>query len=361
MDAKHAECIRQPCLTADLPGIGGRLKHVPEDFFVEEIPAYQPSGAGEHLFLWLEKRDVAAEQLTRHIARSLSISARDVGVAGLKDRRAVTRQFVSVPANCEARLSEVETESIHVLQAQRHGNKLRSGHLKGNRFRIFVRDVGDDAFERAQRIGDVIRDRGFPNYYGEQRFGADGGTLQLGLQLLRGETTPGKIDRSRRKFLQRLALSAVQSELFNRALVDRLQEGLLHRVFAGDVMQVVASGGLFVVEDAEIEQQRFERRETVITGPLFGPKMKEPAGEPQSRETAVLEASGLTPADFKRFPRLTPGARRPYVIWPAELSIHQEEGGLRFEFTLPPGCYATVLMEEFLKTGFTPATAGPYR
>ena len=91
-----------PLLTADLPGIGGVIKHVPEDFEVEEIPAYEPCGEGEHLFLWIEKRDVPAERLVEHVARALGIARQDVGVAGLKDRRAVTRQYVSAPARCSA-------------------------------------------------------------------------------------------------------------------------------------------------------------------------------------------------------------------------------------------------------------------
>ena len=126
-----------PYLTADLPGVSGRLKETPEDFLVEEIPAYEPSGEGEHLFLWIEKRDVAADQLVRHLARSLEVSRDDIGVAGLKDKRGVTRQFVSVPARAADRLEAANAEEVHVLSATRHTNKLRTGHLKGNRFSRF--------------------------------------------------------------------------------------------------------------------------------------------------------------------------------------------------------------------------------
>jgi tRNA(Glu) U13 pseudouridine synthase TruD len=153
-----------PFLTANLPGIEGRLKECSRDFEVEEIPAYLPGGEGEHLFLWIEKEDVAAEQLTQHIARTLGISSSEVGVAGMKDRRAVTRQYVSVPAHCEEFVPDLGTDCIRVLEAKRHGNKLRTGHLKGNRFSILVRAVHPDALLRANDIGQMIRRMGFPKF-----------------------------------------------------------------------------------------------------------------------------------------------------------------------------------------------------
>ncbi len=179
-----------PFLTADLPGIGGVIKREPEDFEVEEIPAYSPSGSGDFLYLWIEKRSMGAEYFTRVIARALEISPGEVGVAGLKDRHAITRQMVSVPARAEARLGELETEGLRVLQVSRHGNKLRPGHLRGNRFRILIRDVVPEAGERIDPILDRIRQEGLPNYYGPQRFGNQGETALLGLGMLRKTGIP---------------------------------------------------------------------------------------------------------------------------------------------------------------------------
>src|SRR5262245_403717 len=125
-----------PLLTADLPGVGGRIRVVPEDFEVEEIPAYEPSGRGDFLYLWVEKRGMGAEYFTRQVAHRLGVAAGEVGTAGLKDRHAVTRQMVSVPARAEERLPQLDGDGIRVLKASRHGNKLRPGHLHGNRFRI---------------------------------------------------------------------------------------------------------------------------------------------------------------------------------------------------------------------------------
>src|SRR5882724_6046731 len=134
--------------TPDLPGVGGRIKAAPEDFEVEEIPAYEPSGQGDHLFLWVEKRDVGAEYFTRQVAKRLDLPPGEVGAAGLKDRRAVTRQWVSVPATAESRLTALDGDGITLLRTSRHANKLRPGHLRGNRFRVLIRDVAADAGER---------------------------------------------------------------------------------------------------------------------------------------------------------------------------------------------------------------------
>jgi len=337
-----------PLLTPAAERIAGRLKATPTDFQVEEIPAYTPCGTGEHLYLWIEKEDVSAEELTRHVARSLQVPASEIGAAGLKDRRALTRQYVSVPARCESRIDSVGTERIRVLSSARHGNKLRTGHLRGNRFSILVRGAPPGGLERAESIAGRLVDRGFPNYFGAQRYGRDGSTLALGWDLLKGTRRPRHIPAARRRFLLRLALSAVQSSLFDEALAARLADGLLHRVLTGDVMQVAASRGVFVVDDAAAEQRRFDEHETVITGPMFGPKMIEPAGEVAEREAAILAARGVDRAAFGSFHKLTSGTRRPYVVRPEEFSIAEEPEGLRFRFTLPPGVYATTLLREFL-------------
>jgi tRNA pseudouridine13 synthase len=340
-----------PFLTAAVPGLGGVVKELPEDFVVEELPVYRPSGSGEHLFLWVEKTDVSGMDLVRHIGRALGISPRDIGTAGVKDRRAVTRQFVSVPARAEGHVERIETDRIRVLSSSRHGNKLRTGHLAGNRFSILVRHVDADAAARARPIAEAVNQHGFPNYYGEQRFGRDNETLELGLALLRGQKQPRDIPTSRRTFLLRMSLSAVQSALFNEVLAERLRDGLFSKVLPGDVMQVAASGGPFVVSDAAVEQGRFDARETVLSGPMFGPQMKSPTGEPADREARVLATWELAPDAFSRFPKLTAGTRRPLVVWPGELRVASEPEGLRFEFTLPSGVYATTLLREFVKSG----------
>jgi tRNA pseudouridine13 synthase len=338
-----------PWLSANHPGTGGLCKVHAEDFTVDEIPAYPPGGVGEFLFLRVEKRGISGEQLVSHLARCLKIAHQDVGTAGIKDRQAVTRQTVSVPVRCLPLVESFQHEQIRILEINRHHHKLRTGHLRGNRFSILVRNVEPDALERALAIGTALTNTGVPNFFGDQRFGRDAETLKLGLELLNGTKKPGDIPRARRKFLLRLALSAVQSALFNLALIERMRDRLVGKVLAGDVMQVVASGGPFVVDDPAREQPRFEAREIVIAGPIFGPKMKQPAGEVAARESRLLAEAGFPREAFERFSNLTPGTRRPYLVWPDELRIAAEPDGIRLEFTLPSGCYATVVLREFQK------------
>lgn len=339
-----------PYLTADLPGIGGVLKQSPEDFVVEELPLYEPCGEGDHLYLWIEKRDLSAEMLSQHIAAVLGISRADVGMAGLKDRRAITRQYVSVPAECESRISAMESAQVRVLKTSRHTNKLKTGHLRGNCFDIRVTQTLAEPQRLAEPIAGVIRTQGFPNYYGEQRFGDDGGTLELGIDLLTGRKSERDIPRNRRRFLLRLSLSAVQSAIFNEVLRRRINDGLLTRVLPGDVMQVRASGGPFVADDIDREQERCDRGEIGVSGPIFGAKMRQPTGDAADRELAVLAEFGLTPSDFRRWKKRIPGTRRLLVASVDGFSLSAESEKLQLRFNLARGTYATSLMREFTKS-----------
>jgi tRNA pseudouridine13 synthase len=345
-----------PLLTADLPGIGGRIKFLPEDFEVEEIPAYQPSGSGDFLYLWIEKRDMGAEYFTRQVARRLDIPVGEVGTAGMKDRRAVTRQMVSVPAHVEDRVAQLEGDGIRVLSVSRHGNKLRPGHLHGNRFRILVRDPSAEVAvaEVLPSIIERLKQQGVPNYYGPQRFGRDGETWQLGLALLRGEKPPvtasGRPQNLRNPFLRKLSLSAAQAGLFNHYLAQRLADGLLHQVLPGDVMCKLPFGGMFVAEELTREQERFDAREIVPAGPMFGRKTFAAAGAAAARETTVLNAFELTPASFAGFGKLVQGTRRHNLLFPTDLSAAIHADGVELSFTLPAGSYATVPLREIMKS-----------
>jgi tRNA pseudouridine13 synthase len=363
-----ADVLQPPLLTSDLPGLGGKIKTIPEDFEVEEIPAYQPSGQGEFLYLWIEKRDMGAECFERQIARRLDLPVGEVGTAGLKDRRAVTRQMVSVPAVVESRLAQLDGEGIKVLSVSKHTNKLRAGHLHGNRFRILIRFSSPLPLEEAAgatvdgsphprprsqgergelAVIERIRQQGLPNYYGPQRFGRDGETLHLGLALLRGEK-PAKPVRS--PFLKKLAVSAAQSALFNHSLAQRFRDGLLRTVLPGDVMCKIPFGGMFVAADVPTEQGRFEAREIVTAGPIFGRKMFASSEEAARREELTLSAFGLTSASFHGFGKMLQGTRRHNLIYVADLAAVPESEGVRVSFTLPAGSYATVLLREIMKS-----------
>ena len=239
----------------------------------------------------------------------------------------------------------MEGDGIRILKTSRHTNKLRPGHLRGNRFSILIREVAPHAATITPALIGRIREQGLPNYYGTQRFGRGAETLTLGLALLRGEKT-----QRLSPFLRKLALSAVQSALFNHYLALRLSDGLLQRVLSGDVMAKVPFGGMFVAEDVVREQARFDAREIVSAGPIFGRKMFPAAADAAARERAVLANAGLTPASFSGFGKLLQGTRRHNLVYVTDLSAAMQAAAARLTFTLPAGSYATTLLRELMKS-----------
>jgi tRNA pseudouridine13 synthase len=348
----HHPAMSPPLFTADLPGVGGKIRVRNEDFEVEEVPSYEPCGSGDHLYLWVEKRGMAPEFFARTIAQKLGISPGAVGTAGLKDRHAITRQWVSVPKECEPNMGKLDGDGMRVLKTGRHTNKLKPGHLRGNRFRILIREPNREA--PIDAILDRIRTQGLPNFYGPQRFGRDGSTVDLGWQCL-----AGKAPRRIRPFLFRFALSAVQSLLFNDYLARRLKDGLFRTVISGDAMTKWPIGGMFVAKDVAAEQVRFDAREIVIAGPMFGKKTYPTEGLAAEREAVVLRDNNLSPASFGGFGKLVLGTRRQNLVYLDDLVASWEPEGLRMSFTLPAGSYATVLLAEVMKTALDDDEATP--
>jgi len=346
--------VRLPFVTAGLPGSGGTLKETPEDFRVDEIPAYPPSGEGPHLWLQVEKRGRTTRDVVREAARLLGVQERDVGVAGLKDRHAVTVQWLSFPVARSPDATSIGGDGWRVLAASRHGNKLRTGHSRGNRFSIVVRG-GDLSAARA--AAEALSARGLPNFFGAQRFGADGTNADLGRAILRGSSDAEVRRASRDRFLRRLALSAWQSLLFNRWLAERMADGLFARALAGDAMKKLDSGGLFTCDDPAADQPRVERFEISPAGPMFGHALRLAGGEAGEREARVLAADGLSAADLARGGGEAEGTRRAARI-PVTVTLDELEGGYRAGFELPRGSYATVVMGELTKSGADLGEAG---
>jgi len=322
----------------------------PETFTVEEIPAYAPTGEGTHLFVWIEKRGLTTLDAIAEVARVLRVEARDVGYAGLKDRHALTRQWLSVPGVAAAQALEAPPDPDGrwaILQAVPHPHKLRLGHLRGNRFEVLLQgDEGDlDAgWPGLQAAVERIAREGVANRFGAQRFGAAGDNAATGLALLRGQ----RRERDRRK--RRLLLSAVQSAVFNRVLELRAESGPLTRVRPGDVLQKTDTGGLFVTTDLAADQPRVDRGEVVPTGPLPGDREIEPppGSEAREMEDQAIAAVGATREDFTRAGRELPGARRAVVVRAQELQLRRDPAGARLTFGLPAGAYATVLVDAVL-------------
>ena len=337
-----------PYLTAELPGTGGKLRAKDDDFFVDEEPAYLPSGQGDHVFAHIEKRGLATPQAVDRLARALGCAPRDVGVAGMKDRHAVTRQWISLPPPItpEAVLAAT-VEDVTVLEASRHAHKLRTGHVRANRFRLRVRDVTPDAAGRARAIlARLGEPPGAPNWYGEQRFGKDGDNAARGRAIVLGQE---RAPRDRK--LARLLVSALQSELFNTWLVARMADGLYARVLAGDILHKTG-GGQFTCEDPATDEARLHARELVATGPMFGDRMRRPPdGSPAGlREDEILAAGGLARDSFGSVRAIAEGTRRDAAIDVRDATVSDVEPGvIEVCFTLPGGAYATAVMREVVK------------
>jgi tRNA pseudouridine13 synthase len=406
-----------PYLTRSFPGVGGTIKNRAEDFFVQEVPLYEPSGEGEHVYCEIQKVGLTTFEAVARLAKALRVPSREIGYAGMKDARAVTRQVLSIAGTTPDAVMALKLPDISVLWAARHGNKLRLGHLKGNRFAIKIRDVEPTHVLKLRPVIDELTRRGMPNYFGEQRFGRRGDNDLLGAALVRGDNAglierllgrpdrkndhprvadaraaydadeleraldlwPGGIERAVLARLvktgqveaavrsvdhkvRRLWVSALQSRLFNSMLARRIDS--LGRLLEGDLAYKHENGACFRVDDASAEQPRADAFEISPTGPLLGSRMTEPAGEPLRLEQEVFAEYGLSARDFRssELGRMR-GARRPLRVRPeaVELAAGVDEFGphITVAFTLPAGSFATVLVAELTKTDAQ--AAGPSR
>ena len=315
------------------------LRSRPEDFRVDEIPLYAPSGEGGHTFVLVEKRLRTTEDVARELARAGGVRAAEIGYAGRKDRDAVTTQWFSVEGlDPEAALG-LERPGLRVIEARRHPHKLRTGQLRGNRFESVARALAGEALRAAQVRFRALAEAGLPNRFGSQRFGWDGGNLEQAQRLLRGEKIG--VDRRQARFL----LSALQAAAFNAVLAARPLP--LSALEAGDVAVVHASGGLFRVDDAEREAPRAAVFEISATGPIFGTRVLMPSGAPAERERAAFAALGLDPETLRPPPGIRlRGARRALRVRLEAAEAAAEGDSLRLRFTLPAGSYASVALEE---------------
>ena len=346
---------RQVFITADVPGSGGLIKVSPEDFRVDEIPAYLPSGSGTHLYLLVEKRGRTTRDVVRALAHELGVEDRDAGVAGLKDRQALTTQWLSFPTAASPDPASLGGEGFRVLSASRHGNKLRTGHSRGNRFQIAVHGGN---LEAARAAAAALAERGLPNFFGPQRFGAAGRNAEVGRSLLQGRLDDPEVRRaSRDRFLRRLCISAWQSLLFNRWLEERIADGLFDRALAGDVMKKLDTGGVFTCSEPETDLLRLRRFEISPAGPMFGHKLRPAEGEAAAREARLLASDGVGAADLARGRGEGEGTRRPARL-PLRIELEPVADGYRAAFELPRGSYATVAMGELMKGDADLGTAG---
>lgn len=327
-----------PPLSSHLPGTGGRIRVEPEDFEVREIPTYLPEGKGSHAYALVRKRGLTTRDLVLALQRE-GLNEKEIGVAGLKDKHAVTEQWLSVPQSSASALGALERiPGVELLERSRHRNKLGIGHLRGNRFTIRIRETGPGAGSRARAVLAELERRGVPNYFGPQRFGRFGTNAIDGLRVLRGERVPGG------HRLKRFFLSALQSLIFNRLTAERIQRDLFEKVLVGDWARKHDTGGTFEVTDPA-DTERARRLEISATIPLYGKKVRPSQGAPGVMEAEVLAELGLRWPDFTG----RRGDRRLSRLALTGTDITDEEGALRLDFDLPKGSYATSLLREVMK------------
>lgn len=317
----------------------GVIRCQPEDFKVNEALSFEPSGQGEHRYLQIRKRGHNSQWVVKTLAAAAKVKPRDIGFAGHKDRHGVTTQWFSLMAPSELPLSPLPA-GMELIDETRHEKKLKRGALRGNDFDIVIRDLSGDqsGLEGAlRRIGQC----GFPNYFGEQRFGRDGANLQRALDWFANDRPPR--GRNTRGF----ALSAARSELFNRLLSWRIEVGSWCRLSVGDLAQLAGSQSVFAVSAVDEElRDRLESGDIHPTGPLWGEGVPATDGEVLKLESRLLD----------KFPALTGGLaqqrlrqeRRGLRVIPADLSWSAQEGGIRLRFSLPRGSYATALLREII-------------
>jgi len=332
----------------------GILKERPEDFVVEEIPAYAPTGEGTHLFVRFTKTDLTTLDAGRAIARALGCDPRAAGFAGMKDKRAVTTQTISLEtprgipaAQLAERALELALGGIVVHEATPHGHKMKAGHLSGNRFTIAVRDVPRDRLEDVARSFARVAANGVPNAFGAQRFGRAGDNATRALAWLRGRERGPRDPR-----MQRLLWSSLQSAVFNAVLEARVADGTFATPLEGDLLKLRSSGGLFLCSEAAADHPRALTGEVSPTGPLVGARMRWPEGVPAELERRIAAATLGEGFDLARTRRLGDGTRRPLRMWVQDLHcdmITDDPGHraacVRVNFVLPKGAYATTVLE----------------
>jgi len=318
-----------------------RIRSSAEDFQVDELPAFEPTGEGEHLLLHVRKRGANTVHVAKLLARWAGLPEMAVSYAGMKDRHAVTTQRFSVhlPKRVAPDPATLASEELEVLDATWHNRKLQRGALAGNRFRLVLREVRGDAAAIGERLHQVAT-RGLPNWFGEQRFGRDGGNVPAALAMFGG--------RRMRKDQQSLLLSAARSALFNRVLAERVAQDRWDRPLPGEVWMLDGSRSVFGPEPFTDElAERLARFDIHPSAPLWGEGELRSTDEARALELQALAdeqslalRAGLEAARLKQ-------ERRALRLRPALLQHRWLDSGvLELTFALPPGCYATAVLHE---------------
>lgn len=329
------------------PVLRATIRSQPEDFEVTELRDFEPSGAGEHVWLEIRKRGANTEWVARQLARFAGVPEVAVGFAGLKDRDALTRQVftVGLGGQPEPDWDQCVIDGVELLARHRHARKLKRGALNGNRFELILRSVQPLAPAAAieARLS-ALSARGVPNYFGPQRFGRGGENVARALAMFDGARVP--------RSLRGILLSAARSQIFNQLLAGRVLAGSWEQAIDGDILQLERSNSVFkpAAIDADIAA-RMAAGEINSTGPLWGASRStiNAAGADEAQSVAAdaelnALAAGLLRAGLE-------ADRRALRLWPRTLSWQWLDGQtLRLEFALREGAYATSVLAELGET-----------
>jgi len=348
----------------------GRIRSQLEDFQVVEDLGFEPSGDGHHLFIRVRKRGANTQWIAQRIAHAAGVQVSRVGYAGMKDRFAVTEQTFSLhlPGKPDPDLSSIEDEEFEVLEMKRNRRMVKRGGLRGNAFRIVVRDlkrsgetggpddetggdVADDSniaaepVDRAgieQRLERVAAD-GVPNYFGPQRFGHSGNNLAMAVGLFKGA------HRERNRHKRGLYLSAARSYLFNQVLSQRVKDGTWNVALDGDTMSLDGSRSFFRTETIDDEiRRRLSEMDIHPSGPLWGQGKRVVAGEALALEERLLEPYTLWREGLEHWKMHA--KRRSLRLPVREFTWSwEDDGALALSFALPAGTYATTVLREIIE------------
>ncbi|WP_438864718.1 tRNA pseudouridine(13) synthase TruD [Neptunicella sp.] len=325
----------------DKPQSSGIIKSTPEDFQVTEIPAYSLTGEGEHIYLWLQKRELNTAYVAEQLARFTGLPLRAISYAGRKDKYALTEQYIAVhlPGNHNPDWNSFDLEGARIISATRHNKKLRTGALKGNKFTLTIRQLSHPE-QVIQRLS-LIKLAGVPNYYGEQRFGNQNSNLHLAQKLIQGENIRNRNKRS-------ICISALRSWLFNETISQRLQHNLYARPLVGDVMKLAGTNSFFVAEQVDEQiQQRLQSGDIQLSAPLWGMGKLASEGHVAEFEQSIATQFDLVARTLESLK--LEQERRAINLKPNNLEYQLDGNTLTLSFDLPSGCFATSIIRELIQ------------
>ncbi|HAT8334273.1 TPA: tRNA pseudouridine(13) synthase TruD [Legionella pneumophila] len=326
-----------------MPNSTATFKLCPEDFQVNELFEGQFSGEGEHIVLKIEKKGLTTEQVVKSLARLINKPIKLISYAGLKDKQALTTQWLSIHAPGEVieGIETLEAPGWKILECTRHNKKLRPGFLSGNHFTITLRNVSNET-DLIHRI-EQIKLKGVPNYFGEQRFGRDGGNLIKAEEIL----VQGRKVKDR--FLKGMYFSAARSWLYNLILSRRVKESSWNLPLLGDVIQLVGSNSVFV-NDKSLDEQLLQR---------IGEKDVSPASPLPGRSKNLVKGTALQIINevYAEWSAWLDGlekngleeAWRANILYAEQIEYRINQGTVELSFVLPAGAYATVVLRELVQ------------